>query len=513
MPIPAGLLQSILEKTPFLSGYDEQQRINQQQQSAKIQQASGLMALIQHAQAQQQEQRMREVLQQSDGDLEKAIPLLIQSGNIKGARDLAPLRKNPMEGMPEIVKLKALADKAREAGNTQMADLIEANIRKKNETEGAAGQEDRNFLLTTKEAYAQGKATPEQMNKATIIYDMLTAPKVVNGNVVKMDLPKEYDPRQRFGLATMEQAKQQFSVGGGRPLSVATDPNAPQPITQGTAVEAPSPRPAPAVTALPQDKPLTPIAKANADLTAGRITQEQHAQITGEGAKIDGDALESAAARYRIDGTMPPNLGRGTQGATNTVAIIKRAAQMAKEAGETVEGQRLTQIANRANAQALGQLVKQKNLILAFENTALKNADLVLRESEKVDRLGSPAIDRWIQAGQKSIAGDVPVARLDTAVRTFVNEYARVTTSVTGGGITSDTARREIETLLKGSHTKEQVRGVVDLMKEELNNRKLGYEDQEKALKASIVAPLARPAEETWDADKERRYQEWKAKQ
>ena len=44
------------------------------------------------------------------------------------------------------------------------------------------------------------------------------------------------------------------------------------------------------------------------------------------------------------------------------------------------------QIANRASTMALGQLVKQKNLILAFENTAMRNADLVLQESEKVDR-------------------------------------------------------------------------------------------------------------------------------
>ena len=83
-----------------------------------------------------------------------------------------------------------------------------------------------------------------------------------------------------------------------------------------------------------------------------------------------------------------------------------------------------------------------------------------------------------------------------SAVNTLVNEYARVTTSVTGGGITSDTARREIETLLASKHTKEQVREVVDLMKTEMENRRIGYEQQEKDLTKSISAS-GRPASKT----------------
>lgn len=207
------------------------------------------------------------------------------------------------------------------------------------------------------------------------------------------------------------------------------------------------------------------------------------------------DAKEQAAARYNIDGTLPTNLGRGTQGAVNTAAILNRAAEQQKEAGNTPEAARVNQLANKASTMALGQLVKQKNLILAFENTAMKNADLVLSESEKVDRLGSPVIDRWILAGKKSVAGDPSVARLDLAVRTFVNEYARVTTSVTGGGITSDTARKEIDSLLQSAHTKDQVRQVIDLAKTEMLNRKAGYEDQEKTLRGGIG--VAAPAQAT----------------
>lgn len=202
--------------------------------------------------------------------------------------------------------------------------------------------------------------------------------------------------------------------------------------------------------------------------------------------QLGADAIDQAAYRYAIDGTLPPNLGRGIQGATNTAAILHRAADIAKESGNTGEATRLQQISNKASSTALGQLTKQKNMVLAFEKNAVMNADLALQASEKVDRLGSPVVDRWLQAGRKSIAGDPNVATLDAAMRTLVNEYARVTTSVTGGGVTSDSARKEIDDLLKGAHTKEQVRAVIGLMKQEMENRRHGYEQQETELRNTI---------------------------
>lgn len=243
-----------------------------------------------------------------------------------------------------------------------------------------------------------------------------------------------------------------------------------------------------------QGRPQTPLGRVNADIKSGAITPAQapiavdKASGKAPEANLSPDAVKAASARYRIDGSLPPGLGRGTQGAVNTALILDQAAKDAAADGDSPEASRLTQISNRASQQALGQLVKQKNLILAFEKNAEANAKLVMQESEKVDRLGSPVIDRWLQAGQKNIAGDVAVARLDTAVRTFVNEYARVTTSVTGGGVTSDTARKEVETLLRSAHTKEQVRGVIDLMTTELQNRKVAYEQQEAELKGGIRA-------------------------
>ena len=80
------------------------------------------------------------------------------------------------------------------------------------------------------------------------------------------------------------------------------------------------------------------------------------------------------------------------------------------------------------------------------------------------------------------------MAKLDLAVKSFANEYARVVTTVTGGGITSDTAREEIHRLINSAQTKEQLREVIAFAKQEMNNRKLGYEQQEREIRNGFRA-------------------------
>jgi hypothetical protein len=248
--------------------------------------------------------------------------------------------------------------------------------------------------------------------------------------------------------------------------------------------------------------------KTDKILSKGAPPPAAAAQQQAAGA-VAPETIKQLAERYRVDGTLP-SFGWGASGAIVRAKILNEAASQAAAEGSTGEQERIRQVGLGTIKQALGQLEKNRANITAFENTAARNADLVLQESEKVDRLGSPAIDRWIQAGKKNIAGDPQVARLDLAMRTFINEYARVTTTVTGGGVTSDTARKEIESLLASKMTKTQVREVVGLAKQEMRNRLASYDDQVKVLRdrmsvrpgsapSSIEAPTAAPsAQGSW---------------
>lgn len=208
------------------------------------------------------------------------------------------------------------------------------------------------------------------------------------------------------------------------------------------------------------------------------------------GSALSDDAVDLAATRYRIDGTMP-SLGMGS--ASTRAKILNRAAEMAVAEGNTAEASSLRMVANKANAQALGQLTKQEQLVSSFEKTANKNADLALALSDKVDRAGSPVFDRWVQSGRKSIAGDSAVASFHAANETFVNEYAKIISGSMGNTPVSDQARQHAHEILDTAFTKDQYVAVMKVLKQEMGNRMSGFADQKRELMANIQGTTAAP--------------------
>jgi hypothetical protein len=202
----------------------------------------------------------------------------------------------------------------------------------------------------------------------------------------------------------------------------------------------------------------------------------------GGGVELTPDAKTAAAQRYRIDGTLPTNLGRGTQGSKNTIAILNEAAQLAKDSGDSGEEQRIRQLANKASTQALGQLSKQEAMVGAFEKNFNKNADLAIEQSKKVDRTGVPVINRWLLAGKKNIAGDPDVAVLDTAIKASVNEYTKIISGAMGNAAMAEGEIKKVEGLLSSASTDRQVIAVLNFMKKETGNRMTSFADQKAEL-------------------------------
>lgn len=73
--------------------------------------------------------------------------------------------------------------------------------------------------------------------------------------------------------------------------------------------------------------------------------------------ELSPEAIAAAAARYRVDGTLPTNLGRGTQGARNTALILNAAAADAAASGQTGEAERIRQIATKSTQKALSNTI------------------------------------------------------------------------------------------------------------------------------------------------------------
>lgn len=190
-------------------------------------------------------------------------------------------------------------------------------------------------------------------------------------------------------------------------------------------------------------------------------------------------AINNAAARYNIDGTLPP-MGMGKGGATARSLILNRAAVLAGDTSGT--DQRVAQLETKANSGTLLQLRKTKTMIKAFEEMANKNADIALKMSDKVDRSGTPVVNRWFLAANNKIAGDVDTATFNTAVNVFANEYAKIMSGSMGNTPVSDSARKEAHEILNTAQTPAQLRANIKLLQREMQNRIKGLDDSERDL-------------------------------
>lgn len=211
------------------------------------------------------------------------------------------------------------------------------------------------------------------------------------------------------------------------------------------------------------------------------------------------DAVVNAAHRYNMDGTLPP-MGMGKSGATGRTAILNKAAELAKAAGVLPEDQRTQQVTNKANSSALTQIQKQQTMVGAFERNFVKNADIALELSEKVDRSGMPIINKWVNAGKRSVGGDPDLAAFDASIKAVANEYAKIISGSMGNTATAMGEIKKIEALLNAAQTPQQVASVVNLMKRETKNRMAGFDEEKAHLRGSMStgkpagAPAAKPS-------------------
>lgn len=137
---------------------------------------------------------------------------------------LSALSKNPMEGLPELVKLQTIGAQYRAAGASAAADQIEAQIKKITSTETAETQENINYILGVREKYMKGAATSQEIEKARFIYQRMTAPQVTAQGVITPQYGQEFDPHRGFGVPSNqadEYALQQVrkATAEGKPMT------------------------------------------------------------------------------------------------------------------------------------------------------------------------------------------------------------------------------------------------------------------------------------------------------
>lgn len=183
---------------------------------------------------------------------------------------------------------------------------------------------------------------------------------------------------------------------------------------------------------------------------------------------LTGPALERAAQIYNATGDLPQNMGRN---GTVQRAIVERATQMS--AGRSADDIVTAQAGYKADKQSLGTLAKQATTVMAAENAAKANADLVLKLAPAVGNGNVPIFNSWKNAGSKA-TGDPAVDKLDTAIGTLVNEYA----AVMGRGQPTEGLRAEGNARINTAKSPNQLVGIIETMKTDMANRRAGYDKE-----------------------------------
>lgn len=225
----------------------------------------------------------------------------------------------------------------------------------------------------------------------------------------------------------------------------------------------------------------------------------------GDDAAMSPDTIDLMAGVYLKDRTLPPMNGK--QGTANKTAILNRATQLAKSLGVTAEDLVAGSLGIKAAGAALTKATQMRSQIEGAENTVLSNANLALSLAPKGgSQTNVPVMNRWIQAGRKQVAGDPDVAAFDQALGTVADEYAKVmtTSSGSGGGATSDSARAEAYRRFNSAMTQDQLKSVLGVMEKEMSNRTDSLRAVEDGLKVQIrsggaggsapAAPAPQPA-------------------
>ena len=169
-----------------------------------------------------------------------------------------------------------------------------------------------------------------------------------------------------------------------------------------------------------------------------------------------------------------------------------------------------------ALTKTLADRQKYSTAVEQLQGTLTKQADLVESLIAKgASGAGSPVLNKWLQAGRKA-TGDPDVRAFNAAIVGLGREHQRVLTSPLSNAQLHASASATADELINTADTPQSIRALIKVMKTEAANGKQqaqetlkGVRDQMKQLDKGDAAPAGQAYS---DADKEARYQAWKAK-
>jgi len=168
-----------------------------------------------------------------------------------------------------------------------------------------------------------------------------------------------------------------------------------------------------------------------------------------------------------------PAFGMGAS--ADRTAVLSHAAQYLRATGGDIN-------ANRSLAKSLtashANIRKMYDNTTAFENTALKNADVVVRTLQGLADTGSPLLNAPLRSIGKDVFGSKGIVAYETARKVVSPEFARLLQSANASGVLTDTAAKEVKDLLSPGATAGQVLRALSILRQDAAYRKQSYVEQ-----------------------------------
>lgn len=200
-------------------------------------------------------------------------------------------------------------------------------------------------------------------------------------------------------------------------------------------------------------------------------------------APLSEDAIRILGDNFANTGSMPA-FGMGKQATINRQKVFNYVGDRYKNLDLAGQRAMFTSVQG-----ALSDVTKKSANINAFEDTALKNLRGFLVDAKKVVDSGSPMLNKGLRWTADNIWGSDQVAAFNAGKTVTIPEFARILSSPNASGVLSDSARKEIEEIVKGNGTYKQMYRVAQTLVQDADNRRTSYDAEIKSLTDMISAP------------------------
>ncbi len=200
------------------------------------------------------------------------------------------------------------------------------------------------------------------------------------------------------------------------------------------------------------------------------------------------DAKNLAAQKYILTGQLP-NLGFGAS--KDRQDILNKASNITNSLN--LSGADTVALGKQfaSDAASLTDMVKRRSQVASFEGTVEGSMGLVRQYAPRAlantgFSFGNRAVNWWKQA-----TNDPKMGQLQNAINTTTNEYAKVISNASGGGVTSDAARAHAEELLNSADSSQSLAAKMDVLQQEMDIRVKSMDGQIGQLGSKLHGALS----------------------